>query len=102
MDQYFLDGDRSASYAVLGYSVAQTFVQVIKQCGDDLTRENLMRQAADLKHVELEMLLSGITVNTAPDDYYPIKQSQMMRFNGERWERFGPIPAARRAKGNRT
>ena len=73
MDQYFLDGDRSASYAVLGYSVAQTFVQVIKQCGDDLTRENLMRQAADLKHVELEMLLSG------------------MRFNGERWERFGPI-----------
>ena len=50
-----------------------------------------MGQAADLKHVELEMLLSGITVNTAPDDYYPIKQSQMMRFNGERWERFGPI-----------
>jgi hypothetical protein len=91
MDQYFPDGDRSASYTVLGYSVAQTFVQVIKQCGDDLTRENLMKQAADLKHVELDMLLPGITVNTGPGDYYPIKQSQMMRFNAERWERFGPI-----------
>jgi branched-chain amino acid transport system substrate-binding protein len=91
MNQFFPDGDRSASYTVLGYTVAQTFVQVIKQCGDDLTRENLMRQAADLKHVELDMLLPGITVNTGPNDYYPIKQSQMMRFNGERWERFGPI-----------
>jgi branched-chain amino acid transport system substrate-binding protein len=91
MDQYFPDGDRSASYTVLGYSVAQTFVQVIKQCGDDLTRENLMKQAADLKHVELDMLLPGITVNRGPDDYDPIKQWRMMRFNAERWERFGPI-----------
>jgi branched-chain amino acid transport system substrate-binding protein len=91
MDQYFADGDRSASYTVLGYTVAQTFVQVIRQCGDDLTRENLMKQAADLRHVELDMLLPGITVNTSPDDYYPIKQSQMMRFDAKRWERFGPI-----------
>jgi branched-chain amino acid transport system substrate-binding protein len=94
MDQHFPDGDRNNNYTVLGYSVAETFVEVLKQCGDDLTRENLMRQAADLKHVELGMLLPGITVNTSPDDYYPIKQSQMMRFNGERWERFGPIIAS--------
>jgi branched-chain amino acid transport system substrate-binding protein len=91
MDQHFPGGDRNNLYTVLGYGVAETFVQVLKQCGDDLTRENLMRQAADLKHVELGMLLPGITVNTSPDDYYPIKQSQMMRFNGERWERFGPL-----------
>jgi branched-chain amino acid transport system substrate-binding protein len=91
MDQYFPGGDRNNLYTVLGSGVAQTFVQVLKQCGDDLTRENLMRQAADLKHVELGMLLPGITVNTSQDDYYPIKQSQMIRFNGERWERFGPI-----------
>jgi branched-chain amino acid transport system substrate-binding protein len=91
MDLHFPEGDRNNLYTVLGYGVAQTFVQVLKQCGDDLTRENLIRQAADLKHVELGMLLPGITVNTSPDDYYPIKQSQMMRFNGERWERFGPI-----------
>jgi branched-chain amino acid transport system substrate-binding protein len=91
MDQHFPEGDRNNLYTVLGYGVAQTFVQVIKQCGDDLTRENLMRQAADLKHVEPGMLLPGITVNTSPDDYYPIKQSQMMRFDGERWEGFGPI-----------
>ena len=93
MDQYFPDGDRNNNYTVLGYSVAETFVQVLKQCGDDLTRENLMRQAADLRQMDLGMLLPGITVNTSPDDYYPIKQSQMMRFNGERWERFGPILA---------
>jgi branched-chain amino acid transport system substrate-binding protein len=91
MDQHFPDGDRNNSYTVLGYSVAQTFVQVLRQCGDDLTRENLMRQAANLKSVELGMLLPGITVNTSPEDYYPIKQMQMMRFNGARWERFGTI-----------
>jgi branched-chain amino acid transport system substrate-binding protein len=91
MDQHFPEGDRNNGYTVLGYSVAQTFVQVLRQCGDDLTRENLMRQAANLKSVELGMLLPGITVNTSPEDYYPIKQMQMMRFNGARWERFGTI-----------
>ena len=64
MDQQFPEGDRNNSYTVLGYSVAQTFVQVLWQCGDDLTRENLMRQAANLKSVNLGMLLPGITVNT--------------------------------------
>jgi branched-chain amino acid transport system substrate-binding protein len=66
-------------------------VQVLKQCGNDLTRENIMKQAANLKDLQLGMLLPGITINTGPDDYAPIKQMQMMRFKGERWEPFGPI-----------
>jgi branched-chain amino acid transport system substrate-binding protein len=91
MDRYFPDGDRNSNYTVLGYCVAQTLVQVLRQCGDNLTRENVMRQAADLKNLQLAMLLPGISVNTSAEDYFPIKQMQMMRFDGERWERFGPI-----------
>jgi branched-chain amino acid transport system substrate-binding protein len=64
---------------------------VLKQCGDDLTRANVMRQAANLKDLELGMLLPGIKINTAPDDFYPLEQLQMMRFTGERWQLFGPI-----------
>ena len=59
--------------------------------GDDLTRENMMRQAASLKNVDLGMLLPGITANTAPTDYFPLEELQMRRFNGEGWENFGPI-----------
>jgi len=64
---------------------------VLKQCGDELTRENVMRQAANLKDLELPMLLPGIKINTGPNDYFPIEQMQMQRFNGERWEPFGPV-----------
>ncbi|HEY7758851.1 MAG TPA: branched-chain amino acid ABC transporter substrate-binding protein, partial [Burkholderiales bacterium] len=63
----------------------------LKQCGDDLTRENLMRQAANLKDVELPMLLPGIRVNTSPTDFYPIEQVQLMRFDGKTWVLFGEI-----------
>ena len=91
MAQYFPEGDKSSSFTVYGYSVAQTLVQVLKQCGDNLTRENVMKQAANLKDFELEMLLPGIKVNTSPTDFYPIEQMQLMRFNGERWELFGPV-----------
>jgi len=77
-----------------GYNAAQALVHVLKQCGDDLTRENVMRQAASLKDLELDMLLPGITVNTGPNDYAPIKQMQMRRFTGEHWELFGPIITA--------
>ena len=66
-------------------------VQVLKQCGDELTRENVMKQAASLKDLELPMLLPGIKINTSPTDFSPIKQMQMARFDGERWELFGPI-----------
>jgi branched-chain amino acid transport system substrate-binding protein len=91
MAKYFPEGDKSSSFTVYGYSVAQTLVQVLKQCGDNLTRENVMKQAANLKDFEPEMLLPGIKVNTSPTDFYPIEQMQLMRFNGERWELFGPV-----------
>jgi branched-chain amino acid transport system substrate-binding protein len=64
---------------------------VLKQCGDDLTRENVMRQAASLKDVVLDLSLPGMKINTGPNDYRVNKQLQMMKFNGERWELFGPI-----------
>jgi branched-chain amino acid transport system substrate-binding protein len=91
MDKYYPDGDKASSFTVYGYSVAQTLAQVLKQCGDDLTRENVMKQAASLQKLAQPMLLPGITINTSDKDFYPIKQMQMEKFNGERWELFGPI-----------
>jgi branched-chain amino acid transport system substrate-binding protein len=91
MDQYYPSGDKTDSITVTSYTVAQTLVQVLKQCGDDLTRENVMKQAANLKDLHLGMLLPGITINTGSSDYAPIKQMQMMRFTGEQWVLFGPV-----------
>jgi branched-chain amino acid transport system substrate-binding protein len=91
MDRYYPDGDKASSNTVYGYAVAQTLVQVLKQCGDNLTRENVMKQAASLRNLELDMLLPGMTINTAPNDFAPIKQMQMGLFDGERWEPFGPV-----------
>jgi branched-chain amino acid transport system substrate-binding protein len=91
MDKYFPEGDKTSSFTVYGYSVAQTLVQVLKQCGDNLTRENVMKQAASLKDFTSPMMLPGMKINTSDKDYFPIKQMQMERFNGERWELFGPL-----------
>ena len=91
MDKYYPEGDKNDNQTVYGPSNAATVVQVLKQCGDDLSRENVMRQAANLKHLELPMLLNGITINTSPSDFAPIKQVQMERFDGERYEYFGPV-----------
>jgi len=91
MDRYYPGGDKTSSFPVYGYTVAQTLVQVLKQCGDDLTRENVMKQAASLHQLQLGLLLPGITINTGPQDFAPIKQLQMMRFTGDRWELFGPV-----------
>jgi len=91
MDKYYPHGDKTSSATVYGYLVAQTLVQVLQQCGDNLTRENVMKQAANLKNLKQSMLLPGIKINTGPNDFQPLKQLQMMRFNGERWELFGPI-----------
>jgi branched-chain amino acid transport system substrate-binding protein len=91
MDKYFPDGDKTSSFTAYGYTVAQTLHQTLKQAGDNLTRENVMKQAASLKNVTHPMLLPGITINTSATDFYPIKQMQMQKFNGERWELFGPI-----------
>ena len=91
MDKYFPDGDRASSFTAEGYTAAQAMVQVLRQCGDDLRRENVMRQAANLRDLDLPMLLPGIKINTGPNDYFPIKQMQMERFNGTTFELFGPV-----------
>ena len=91
MDKYFPEGDKMNTVNTYGYSTAQLLVQVLKQCGDNLTRENVMKQAASLKDVVLDLGLPGMKINTGPNDYRVNKQLQMMRFNGERWELFGPI-----------
>jgi branched-chain amino acid transport system substrate-binding protein len=91
MDKYYPDGDKTNDNTVYGYLVAQSLVQVLKQCGDDLSRDNVMKQAANLKDLALGMLLPGVVINTSPTDFAPIKQQQLARFNGVRWERFGPI-----------
>jgi branched-chain amino acid transport system substrate-binding protein len=70
---------------------SEAMVQVLKQCGDDLTRENVMKQAANLKNFHSELMLPGIMINTSPDDYFPIEQMQLMKFNGEAWELFGDV-----------
>jgi len=91
MDKYYPGGDQSSTFSVYGYLTAQTLVQVLKQCNNNLTRENVMKQARNLKGLELGMLLPGITINTGLDDYHPIEQMQMSRFNGVYSERFGPV-----------
>jgi branched-chain amino acid transport system substrate-binding protein len=91
MDKYYPEGDKTDVGNVTGYCFAQSAVQVLTQCGDELTRENVMRQAANLKDFVVPMLLPGIKINTTPTDFAPIKQMQMARFNGERWELFGSL-----------
>jgi branched-chain amino acid transport system substrate-binding protein len=89
--KYYPEGDKNSSFNTYGYSTAQLMVHVLKQCGDDLTRENVLKQATNLRNVQLDLALPGILGNTTPNDYRVNKQLQMMRFNGERWELFGPI-----------
>lgn len=89
--QYQPKANKLDAGVVYGYAAAQTMVKVLQLCGDDLTRENVMRQAASLKNFEPDTLLPGIKINTAPDDFAPIEQLQMMRFKGRKWELFGDI-----------
>jgi branched-chain amino acid transport system substrate-binding protein len=91
MDKYLPEGDKSSGFTIYGAAVAQTMVHVLKQCGDDLTRENVMKQATSISHLSQGLLLPGITINTSPNDYFPIQQMQLIRFNGERWEPVGPV-----------
>jgi branched-chain amino acid transport system substrate-binding protein len=91
MDKYYPEGDKTDAGNVYGPSVSQTVVQVLTQCGDELTRENVMRQAANLHDFTVPMLLPGIKINTSPSDFAPVKQIQMARFDGERWRLFGPL-----------
>jgi branched-chain amino acid transport system substrate-binding protein len=91
MAKYYPDGDKDSYFNVYGYITTQLLVHVLKECGDNLTRENVLDQTTHLKNVQLDLTLPGILYNTTPDDYRVNKQLQMMRFNGERWELFGPI-----------
>jgi len=90
MTQWFPDGDQDDGFTRTGFASAKALVQVLRQCGDDLTRENVMRQAAHLD-MEIGLLVPGIRIKTSPTDFAPIKQLQMMRFKDHRWERFGPV-----------
>ncbi|MBK9135949.1 MAG: ABC transporter substrate-binding protein [Betaproteobacteria bacterium] len=90
MKKYYPSGNLADGFNVYGYTVAQGLVQVLKQCGDNLTRENVMKQAASLD-MTLPMLLPGVNVKTAADDFYPIEREQLQRFDGKTWVLFGKV-----------
>ena len=89
--KYMSPNDLIDANAAYGFGAAATMVQVLKQCGADLSRENVMKQAANLKDLELPMLLPGIKINTSPTNYSPIRQEKLATFNGESWEQFGAL-----------
>jgi branched-chain amino acid transport system substrate-binding protein len=89
--KYMSPNDLIDLNAAYGFCAAPTLLQVLKQCGNDLSRDNVMRQAANLKDLELPMLLPGIKVNTSPDNFSPIRQEALATFNGESWEQFGGL-----------
>jgi len=91
MKQYYPTGDVSDTANAYAYSIAQTVAHVLGRCGDELTRENVLAQATAIRDLDLPMLPPGIGIRTGPTDYFPIKQLQMMRFDGRRWVRFGDI-----------
>jgi branched-chain amino acid transport system substrate-binding protein len=91
MDKYYPGGDKKSTFPAYGYAVTSTLVEVLKRAGDDLTRENIMRQAASLKALEIPLLVPGLKVNTSPTDFYPIQSVRMSRFQGETFELFGEI-----------
>jgi branched-chain amino acid transport system substrate-binding protein len=91
MSKYHPMANPAESYNVAGYTEGMLLVQVLKQCGDDLSRENIMRQAANLHDVALPMLQPGIAINTSPTDYEPVKQLRLVRFDGETWAPFGEV-----------
>jgi branched-chain amino acid transport system substrate-binding protein len=91
MARYMPEGNLNDSVLSLGYLSAQALEQVLKQAGDDLRRENIMKHAANLKEIHSDILLPGITIGTSPDDFAPIKQMHLVRFEGTRWVRFDEI-----------
>jgi branched-chain amino acid transport system substrate-binding protein len=91
MKKYYPDGDVKDGANIYAYAVAQTMVHVLRQCGDDLSHENIMRQAASLKNLDIPVLLPGIKITTGASDFYPIEQVQLARFDGKRWVLFGEV-----------
>jgi branched-chain amino acid transport system substrate-binding protein len=94
MARYYREGDVKDASNIYGYIAAQAMVQVLKQCGNDLTRENVMKQAENLKNVKLPLLLPGVTLNTGPNDHAPVEQAQLSRFKGTQWVLFGDVIGA--------
>ncbi|QAU44910.1 ABC transporter substrate-binding protein [Bradyrhizobium guangzhouense] len=91
LDKYYPEANRTDANVMYGYAVSQSLVQVLKQCGDDLTRANIMKQAANIKNATVGGLLPGVQINTSPTDFAPISQLQLMRFKGDTWELFGDV-----------
>jgi len=91
MKRYYPDGNPAEPFNVVGQIIAAAMIQVLTQCGDSLTRENVMRQAESLRNFTHPLLLPGIKVNTGPADHYPIEQVQLQRFDGQKWVRFGDV-----------
>ena|SRR5882724_8598838 len=91
LDKYYPEADRLNSSVVYGYGAAQTLAKILEMCGDDLTRANIMKQAANLKDFTPDTLLPGVKINTSAADFAPIEQLQMMRFKGEKWDLFGDV-----------
>jgi ABC-type branched-subunit amino acid transport system substrate-binding protein len=91
MERYYPNGDKDDSAALFGYAAADTLVQVLKQCGDDLSRENVMRQATRLADYQVPVLLPGITISTAPSDLRPIKEMRLIQFDGRTWQPIGDV-----------
>jgi len=91
MDKYYPDGDRADSNTVFGYAIAETLSQVLRQCADDLSRENIMRQAASLKNYQNPVALPGVVMNTGPNDFRPIEQMRLVQFDGNTWQPIGEV-----------
>jgi len=90
MDKYYPDGDKADAFNVYAYNLAMTMVQVLKQCGNELTRENIMKQAANLD-LDLPMFLPGVKVGTTPTQFFPVREMQLTKFDGKIFERFGEV-----------
>jgi len=91
MKTWYPEGDITDNSNVYAYNVAQLLVHVLRACGNDLSRENVMRQAASVKNLQLPMQIPGVTINTSPTDYYPIKQMWLQRSDGKQWVLFGDL-----------
>jgi branched-chain amino acid transport system substrate-binding protein len=90
MTKWYPEGDQTDLFNIYAYGLAKTIEQVLRQCGDNLTRENVMKQAANL-NFDIGVFPPSLKIKTGPTDYFPIEQLQMMRFKGETWELFGPV-----------
>ncbi len=91
MQKYNASSNTADTNAVYGYNVSQTLIHVLKMCGNDLTRENIMKQAANIQDLKLPMLLPGIVVSSSATDFAPIKQMQLQKFDGTTWQLFGEV-----------